>query len=56
MQRENPEKGLGKPEQLKYELTGFWSRRISSYHRIIYRFDDETIHIFSIGGHYEDIK
>lgn len=56
MQRENPEKGHGKPEQLKYDLTGFWSRRLSPYDRLIYKFDNESIHIFAIGGHYEDMK
>ena len=50
MQRGNPAEGLGKPEQLKHELTGFWSRRISHYDRVIYRFDDYSIHIFAIGG------
>jgi Txe/YoeB family toxin of toxin-antitoxin system len=52
MQRANPAEGLGKPEQLKYELAGFWSRRLSQYDRVIYRFDDTSIHIFAIGGHY----
>lgn len=56
MQRENPEKGIGKPEQLKYELTGFWSRKLSQYDRLIYKFDDNTIFIFAIGGHYEGLK
>ena len=54
MQRGNPAEGLGKPEQLKYELSGFWSRRLSQYDRLIYRFDDRAIHIFAIGGHYSD--
>ena len=56
MQRENPEIGIGKPEQLKYGLTGFWSRKLSQYDRLIYRFDEDSIHIFAIGGHYEDLK
>ena len=56
MQRENPEKGNGKPEQLKYELQGFWSRKLSQYDRLIYKFDDDSIHIFAIGGHYEEFK
>ena len=53
MQRENPGIGIGKPEQLKYELTGFWSRKLSQYDRLIYNFDEKAIHIFAIGGHYE---
>jgi toxin YoeB len=53
MQRGDPEKGLGKPEQLKYELEGFWSRRLSQYDRVIYRFDDQAIYVFAIGGRYQ---
>jgi len=56
MQRENPEEGSGKPEQLKYGLTGLWSRKLSQYDRLIYRFDADSIHIFAIGGHYEEFK
>ena len=56
MQRENPEIGLGKPESLKYELAGYWSRKLSQYDRLIYKFDDHSIRIFAIGGHYEDLK
>ena len=53
MQRENPWIGIGKPEQLKYEFTDFWSRKLSQYDRLIYNFDEKTIHILAIGGHYE---
>ncbi len=56
MQRENPEKGIGKPEQLKYELSGFWFRKLSQYDRLIYKFNEDSIHIIAIGGHYEDLK
>jgi len=52
MQRGNPETGLGKPVPLKHELTGFWSRRLSQYDRLIYKFDENYIYIFAIGGHY----
>ncbi len=52
MQSEDPAKGLGKPEPLKHNLSGFWSRRISHEDRVIYRYDDEAITIFAIGGHY----
>lgn len=48
----NGNQGLGKPEALKYELDGFWSRRISPEHRLIYRFDDENIYIVQCRGHY----
>ena len=56
LQRQNPEKGIGKPEPLKHELTGFWSRKLSQYDRLIYKFDESSIRIFAIGGHYEDFK
>ena len=54
MLREDPGKGMGKPEQLRHNLTGFWSRRISQKDRLIYKFDDNSIYIFAIGGHYDD--
>ncbi len=54
MLREDPSKGIGKPEQLRHNLTGFWSKRISQKDRLIYKFDDESIYIFAIGGHYDD--
>ncbi|MBA7534126.1 Toxin YoeB [subsurface metagenome] len=52
IQREDPTIGLGKPEPLKHNLLGFWSRRISQKGRLIYKFDDKSIHIFAMGGHY----
>jgi len=54
LQREDPTQGYGKPERLKHGLSGFWSRRLSQKDRLIYRFTDESIHIFAIGGHYAD--
>ncbi len=54
MLRNDPRTGLGKPEPLKYNLTGLWSRRLSQKDRLIYRFDDQAIFIFAIGGHYDD--
>lgn len=53
MQRDDPAKGLGKPEQLKHNLTEFWSRRLSRKDRVIYKFDKYSIQIFAIGGHYD---
>lgn len=50
---DDPSVGLGKPEALKHNLSGLWSRRLSQKDRLIYRFDSETIYIFAIGGHYE---
>jgi len=52
MMRNDPAKGTGKPEALKHNLAGLWSRRISHKDRLIYRFDEHTIYIFAIGGHY----
>lgn len=55
--QQNPFEGIGKPEALKYDLTGYWSRRIDTEHRIIYQIIDEnTINILSmisLKGHYE---
>ena len=53
MLRNDPTKGLGKPEALKHNLSDFWSRRISQKDRLIYKLDDENIYIFAIGGHYD---
>jgi len=52
--RDDPTQGYGKPEALKHNLSGLWSRRISQKERLIYRFTQEAIHIFAIGGHYGD--
>ncbi len=55
LQRGDPTKGLGKPEALKHNLTGLWSRRLSQKDRIIYKFNDQYIYIFALGGHYKSI-
>jgi toxin YoeB len=49
----HPFEGIRKPEPLKYKLSGRWSRRINSEHRIIYDVVDEIINIYSLRGHYE---
>ena len=54
MLRGDPAKGTGKPEPLKHQLSGLWSRRLSQKDRLIYKFDDSSIYIFAIGGHYDD--
>ena len=46
--------GLGKPEPLKGELSGFWSRRIDDTHRLVYRITGEILEILSCRGHYSD--
>lgn len=42
-------------EMLRHSLTGFWSRRLSQKDRVIYKFDDKYVYIFTIGGHYEQL-
>ena len=54
MLRNDPTQGLGKPEPLKHQLSGLWSRRLSQKDRLVYRFDEDAIFVFAIGGHYED--
>jgi toxin YoeB len=51
---EHPYTGIGKPEQLRYELSGKWSRRINAEHRIIYAFRkiEHDIYVFSLRYHY----
>ena len=51
--KETPFAGIGKPEPLKHEYSGKWSRRINSEHRIIYEVSGETIFILSARGHYQ---
>ena len=53
MMRNHPAEGIGKPEALKHNLTGLFSRRISQKDRLIYKFDDDYIYIFALGGHYD---
>lgn len=50
----NPFTGLGKPELLKGNLKGYWSRRISDEHRLIYKITNESIIIFACKLHYND--
>ncbi|MBL7576425.1 toxin YoeB [Peptoniphilus asaccharolyticus DSM 20463] len=49
----NKNKGIGKPEALRFELSGFWSRRINSEHRLIYKIENNSIYIISCKGHYK---
>ena len=48
----NPFEGLGKPEPLKHELAGFWSRRIDHEHRLVYTVQDGHIIIAQCRYHY----
>ncbi|WP_316806367.1 Txe/YoeB family addiction module toxin [Pedobacter agri] len=51
--QENPYTGIGKPEQLRYNLSGQWSRRINEEHRIIYDVINNVLNIYSLRGHYK---
>jgi len=48
-----PFSGKGKPEPLKYDLAGLWSRRIDLEHRLVYSVRDKEIFIFSCKYHYD---
>ena len=48
----NPFEGIGKPEPLKYQFNGFWSRRISDEHRLVYEISENSIAIASCRFHY----
>ena len=51
--REHHPQGLGKPELLRFDLRGLWSRRITEEHRLVYRYSKERIEIVSCRYHYE---
>ncbi len=52
--QKEPFKGIGKPEPLKNDFSGSWSRRINDEHRIIYQVFPEKIRILACRFHYED--
>ena len=54
--RHHPRTGKGQPEKLRYNLVGFWSRRISKKHRLIYEIEDEIITVVVVNAysHYGD--
>jgi len=49
----NPFKGIGKPEPLKNNLSGWWSRKIDNKHRIVYRIEKDNLEIAQCKDHYE---
>ena len=49
----NPEDGIGKPEELRESLSGFWSRRIDDVHRLVYAIDKDQLMIIACRYHYE---
>ena len=50
----NPFEGIGNPEPLKGNLTGFWSRRIDEERRLVYAVEENTVLLISCRGHYDD--
>jgi toxin YoeB len=48
-----PFEGLGSPEPLKFDLSGFWSRRINKEHRLVYKYKNNEILIYSCRFHYD---
>lgn len=50
----SPFEGIGKPEPLKENLSGFWSRRIDDVNRIVYRINGEQIEVYQCKSHYND--
>jgi len=54
--RLHPREGIGRPEKLKHNLAGLYSRRITSKHRLVYEIEDEIVTVVVVGayGHYGD--
>jgi len=50
--QKNKYKGIGKPEPLKHNLSGYWSRRINNEHRLIYKIEEDKIMIAQLRYHY----
>ncbi len=50
--KRNKYQGIGKPEPLRHNLAGYWSRRINSEHRIVYKIEDNSILIAQLRYHY----
>ena len=48
----SPYEGIGKPEPLEYDLTGYWSRRIDSEHRLVYKVESDAVLIAQCRYHY----
>lgn len=51
--QESPFEGIGKPEGLKHNFSGLWSRRINRGNRLVYRVTSDVIYILSLRGHYD---
>ena len=50
--KRTPFEGTGRPEPLKHQLSGWWSRRIDLEHRLVYRVDSESVYILQCRYHY----
>jgi toxin YoeB len=50
--KRDPFDGIGKPEPLKHELSGYWSRRIDDEHRLVYKIKEDSLLIAQCRGHY----
>ena len=50
--QQNPFDGIGKPEPLKHDYAGYWSRRINQEHRLVYKATDEQVIIIACKFHY----
>lgn len=48
----HPFSGIGKPEPLKFHLSGYWSRRINKTHRLVYKVHEDTVYIVQCRYHY----
>jgi toxin YoeB len=48
----SPYEGTGKPEPLRHGLSGYWSRRITDEHRIVYKVEKDTLHLAQLRYHY----
>lgn len=51
--QQNPFAGIGKPEALKFDLMGYWSRRIDHEHRLVYQVKEQTVFIYACRYHYD---
>lgn len=56
IERNGADKGRGQPEPLKHELSGYWSRRIDSANRLVYKTDGNNLYIVQCGTHYHQEK
>lgn len=52
--KRNPFEGIGKPEPLKGNLSGYWSRHIDDFNRIVYFEQNDVIYVISCKGHYDN--